>query len=82
LSMDGSMGTAARAAMSEAEALASVVGVPVETLDERLTTVTADRMLMARDIRGQDRRKVIDKVAAAVILQTWLDRRATQAGQP
>ena len=75
LSMDGSIGKAARAAISEAEALASVVGVPVETLDERLTTVTADRMLMESNMRAQDRRKIIDKAAAAVILQTWLDRR-------
>jgi len=75
LSMDGSIGKAAQAAIKEAEALASVVGVPVETLDERLTTVTADRMLMESNMRAQDRRKIIDKVAAAVILQTWLDGR-------
>jgi putative pre-16S rRNA nuclease len=82
LSMDGSVGKAARAAIAEAEALATVVDVPVETLDERLTTVTADRMLMESGRRGQDRRKVVDKVAAAVILQTWLDARARPAEDP
>jgi putative pre-16S rRNA nuclease len=82
LGMDGSIGKAARAAIEEAQVLATVVDVPVETLDERLTTVTADRMLMATGKRGQDRRKVVDQVAAAVILQTWLDRRAQQTREP
>lgn len=75
LSMNGSYGPAAKAAITEAHALATVVGVPVETFDERRTTVTADAILLERGMRGQARRKVIDKVAAAVILQTWLDGR-------
>src|SRR3954447_23110646 len=79
LSMDGSIGTAARAAINEVQALSTVVGVPVETLDERLTTVTADRMLSESGMRGEDRRKVIDKIAAAVILQTWLNARGSAA---
>jgi putative Holliday junction resolvase len=78
LSMDGSVGKAAQAALREVQALTTVVGVPVETFDERLTTVTADRMLMEFRMRAEDRRKIIDKVAAAVILQSWLDRRADQ----
>jgi putative holliday junction resolvase len=76
LSMSGEMGRAAKAAVAEAEALATVVGVPVETSDERLTTVTADRVLMEANMRADARRKVVDKVAAAVMLQAWLDRRA------
>ncbi|HEY4334085.1 MAG TPA: Holliday junction resolvase RuvX [Ilumatobacteraceae bacterium] len=76
LSMDGSTGKAAQAALREARALATVVGVPVETFDERLTTVTADRMLMEFGKKAPARRQVIDKVAAAVILQAWLDGRA------
>jgi putative Holliday junction resolvase len=74
-SLSGADGPAAKAARSEASALASVVGVPVETYDERFTTVTANRMLAESGVRGQDRRQVIDKVAAAVILQAWLDAR-------
>ncbi len=74
LSMNGSVGTAAKAAINECSQLATVVGVPVETLDERLTTVTAERMLMESGVRAKARRHVVDKVAAAVILQTWLDR--------
>ena len=62
--------------------LATVVDVPVETLDERLTTVTADRMLIESGLRGQDRRKVVDKIAAAIILQTWLDGRADRMERP
>ncbi len=77
--MDGTSGPAARAAESEARALATVVGVPVETHDERRTTVTADAALMAMHVRAPDRRKVIDKVAAAVMLQHWLDGRAARA---
>lgn len=76
--MDGSLGPAARAAVSEARALATVVGVPVETHDERRTTVTADAALMEMKMRAQARRRVIDKVAAAVMLQHWLDSRAAR----
>lgn len=72
--MAGGEGPAARAATEEAAALAAVVGVPVETVDERLSTVAAERSLRERGVRGQARRRVVDKVAAAVILQAWLDR--------
>ncbi len=82
LSMNGSVGKAAQAAIFEAKALASVVDVPVETFDERRTTVTADRLLIDRGLRAPARRLVIDKVAAAVILQTWLDGRAERAQRP
>jgi putative Holliday junction resolvase len=72
-SLDGSVGPAAAAAQTEAEALAEALPVPVETYDERLTTVSADRILAEQGVRGPARRKVIDKVAAAVMLQAWLD---------
>lgn len=77
LSLDGSMGPAARAAAEEADALAGVVGVPVEVADERLTTVTADRAMREAAPRkgARDRRRTIDAAAAAVLLQTWLDGR-------
>lgn len=74
-SLSGGDGPAAKAARAEATALASVVGVPVETYDERFTTVTANRALAESGVRGQARRQVVDKVAAAVILQSWLDAR-------
>jgi putative holliday junction resolvase len=75
LSLDGSMGPAAKGAVAEAEALGTVVPVPVETYDERLTTVTADNALREANMRAQARRRLVDKVAAAVMLQAWLDGR-------
>lgn len=76
LSLDGSVGPAAQRALDEADDLRATLGVPVHTYDERLTTVTAARALGAADLRGPRRRAVIDKVAAAVLLQSWLDARA------
>lgn len=73
LSLDGSVGAAARRAIEEVDQLASALDVPVRTWDERLSTVTAERSLMDQDMNAQARRRVVDKVAAAVILQSWLD---------
>ncbi|HEX4869070.1 MAG TPA: Holliday junction resolvase RuvX [Acidimicrobiales bacterium] len=83
LSLDGSDGPAATAARHEATELAAATGLPVELWDERLTTVTADRDLIALDMKAPARRKVIDKVAASVMLQAWLDhRRLTSPEEP
>ena len=82
LSLDGSLGPAARAAAAEADVLAGVVGVPVETYDERLTTVTAERTMREANMKAQVRRRVVDKVAAAVMLQAWLDGRRVAAPSP
>ncbi len=73
LSLDGSMGPAARAARAEVGRLAIVVDVPIETHDERLTTVSAERHLQAGEVSGTRRRDLVDMVAAAVLLQSWLD---------
>lgn len=73
LSLSGARGPAARGVTEEVEALAKVVGVPVETFDERLTTTTADRSLSEQGLGTRARRRVVDKVAAAVMLQAWLD---------
>jgi len=78
LNMDGSEGKAAQAARVEAARMATVVGVPVHVHDERLTTVEADRVLMEQKMNAQARRRVVDKVAAAVMLQSWLDTQAHQ----
>jgi putative Holliday junction resolvase len=76
LSLDGSIGPAAQGVLDEVDELAATTRVPVETYDERLTTVTADRSLREQGMKGRDRRKVVDKAAAAVLLQAWLDGRA------
>lgn len=78
LNMNGTVGPAAAAAKREAEALATVVGMPVVTFDERRTTVTADQALIAGGLNARSRRKVVDKVAAAVMLQQWLDTRGAR----
>ena len=75
LSLTGKDGPAAKAARSEVAALQLVVGaeLPVVLHDERLTTITAQRSLQAAGVRGRDQTAVIDKVAAAVMLQAFLD---------
>jgi putative Holliday junction resolvase len=75
LSLDGTDGPAARAARTEAKQLASVVGVPVEMYDERFTTVTAERGMREAGLDARKQRAVVDKVAAAVMLQSWLEHR-------
>lgn len=76
LSLDGSLGPAAQRALDEADELRATLGVPVETYDERLTTVTAVASLREAGMRAEQRREVVDKVAATVLLQSWLDGRA------
>ena len=75
ISLDGTMGRAARAARAEVGRLAAAVGVPVETCDERLSTAEADRRLRLGEVKGSRRRQVVDMAAAAVILQSWLAAR-------
>ncbi|CAM8643796.1 COG0816 Predicted endonuclease involved in recombination (possible Holliday junction resolvase in Mycoplasmas and B. subtilis) [Acidimicrobiia bacterium] len=74
-SLDGSMGPAAQAIESELVELRCSTSIPIETYDERLTTVTATRLLQEAGVKGKDRRQLIDKVAAAVLLQAWIDGR-------
>ncbi len=74
----GRPGPAAKATLEEVAALAERAAatdppVAVETYDERLTTVTAQRSLATGGVRAKDRRAKVDKVAAAVMLQSWLD---------
>jgi putative holliday junction resolvase len=78
LSLDGHRGRAARRAQADADALAQVLGprgVTVETFDERLTTVSAGRSLSEAGRTARRQRATIDKAAAAVLLQAWLDSR-------
>ena len=71
----GRHGAAARAAQDYARILAERIGagVPIRLIDERLTTVSATRMLADRGVRGRQQRAVVDQAAAAEILQGWLD---------
>jgi putative holliday junction resolvase len=74
LSLSGSSGPAAREVEREVAELRRALPVPVELCDERFSTVVAHRSLIAAGRKGPVRRQVVDKVAAADILQTWLDR--------
>jgi len=76
LSLDGSMGRAAKKALAEVEKLGATLQVPVETYDERLTTVSAERLMTDAGLDSRSQRKVVDKIAAAILLQGWLDRQA------
>jgi putative Holliday junction resolvase len=75
VSLSGDLGPAARATLEEVEALQETAGLdlPVETYDERLTTVSAERSLNEARMTRDERRRVVDKVAAAVMLQSWLE---------
>ena len=75
LSMSGRAGQAAHHAEAFAEALRSRLTVPVELQDERLSTVEAERTLRRAGASGHERRRVVDRTAATVILQAWLDAR-------
>jgi len=85
LNMDSSEGVQARKARAFARALADRTGLPVELLDERLTTAEADRVLKEAGLRERKRRRVRDELAAVLILQAWLDCRrgpGQEAGAP
>lgn len=79
-SLSGGLGPAARAALVEVAELAEVLGVPVETADERLSTVVAAAALSASGRRAREQRRLVDASAAAVILQSWIDSRAGAQG--
>jgi putative Holliday junction resolvase len=74
LSMSGARGGAAARAETFAGMLREALGLLVDLQDERLSTVEAERALASSGVRGRDRRRVVDRSAAAVILQTYLDR--------
>jgi putative Holliday junction resolvase len=73
LLLSGEAGERAHHAERFAEALRGFLGVPVELHDERLSTVEADRALREAGASGRDRRRRVDRSAATVILQSWLD---------
>jgi putative Holliday junction resolvase len=72
-SLDGSDGRAVDLVRSEVRGLARRLSVPIAEYDERFTTVEAERSLRATGTKGRAKRDVIDQVAAAVLLQGWLD---------
>ena len=73
--LDGTEGEAAAAARALADEASRECGLPVEMWDERLTTVAAERALIEGGMRRRRRRETVDAVAAALMLQSWLDSR-------
>jgi putative holliday junction resolvase len=71
--MDGSIGPKAREALGFAERLRERLGAPVETWDERLTTVQAERYLRDSGTKGRRRSDRVNQVAAQILLQSYLD---------
>ena len=73
--MNGTVGEQGQKTIQYAGRLEERLGLPVQLWDERLSTAAAGRVLLEADMRRAKRKKVIDKVAAAVILQGYLDYR-------
>lgn len=78
LDMRGTEGEAARRTRALAQAIADATSCDVELFDERLTTVEAQRSLVASGLSGKKARARIDEAAAVAILQAWLDARGSK----
>lgn len=81
LNMNNTEGPRVQATMEFKAMLERRTGLEVILQDERLTTVSAERILMESGVRRENRKDVIDKIAAGLILQTWLDAQAFAAGK-
>jgi putative Holliday junction resolvase len=82
VSLSGSEGAAAARAREFAAAVGERLGLPVHLVDERLSTVAAGRALAEAGVRGRRARGAVDRSAAAVILQAWLDSQAASRSGP
>lgn len=74
-SMNGNLGFQARQVQNYARRLQKALDLPVEYMDERLTSVQAEQMMQAAKIPLSENKALIDRKAAALILQQWLDER-------
>jgi putative holliday junction resolvase len=73
--MDGSLGYQAKLVQKFARGAAKYLGVALEYVDERLTSFEAEQIMQAQGISPRENKGTIDRKAAALILQQWLDRR-------
>lgn len=74
-SMNGDIGTQAKRTQKLAQRIGAALNLPIEYMDERLTSVEAEAMLQAQHISPSRNRELIDRKAACIILQQWLDLR-------
>ena len=75
VNMDGSKGERAQKCSAFAEKLSEETGIETKLFDERLTTVSAHRILSENNVRGQKRKNVVDAVSAVMILESFLKTR-------
>jgi putative Holliday junction resolvase len=71
--MDGSYGSAALKVQEFVAVLKETIGVPIKTWDERLTSAQANRLLIEANVRRSKRKEKVDQMAAAILLQSYLD---------
>jgi putative Holliday junction resolvase len=71
--MDGTYGPAAQKVEAFAAVLKTAITVPIKMWDERLTSVMANRLLIQGNVRRDKRKEKVDKMAAAILLQSYLD---------
>ena len=76
LNMDGTKGIRVEKTYEFCAELAKKTDVPIEYMDERLTTVSAQKLLISADVRREKRKTVVDKIAASIILQSYLDKKS------
>ena len=75
INMDGSIGEAAKKAAEFSESLQQALNLPGELWDERLTTSEAHDLLIRLEVKGRKRKRIIDKIAASIMLQSYLEAR-------
>ncbi|MDG5786476.1 Holliday junction resolvase RuvX [Evansella sp. AB-P1] len=73
--MNGTIGPSGELCQEFARKLEARTNLKIELIDERLSTVAAEKMLVTADVSRKKRKKVIDKMAAVIILQSYLDRK-------
>ena len=73
--MNGSLGFAAERSFTFKEKLEKEINIPIELIDERLSTKEAENILIGADVSRKKRKKVIDGLAASIILDTYLRRK-------
>ena len=80
LKLDGSEGQSVDMAREFGEKLSELVSIPIVYQDERLSTVSAERILIESGVRREKRKDKIDSIAATIILQTYLDKKSLKKG--
>ncbi|WP_254173603.1 Holliday junction resolvase RuvX [Planktothrix pseudagardhii] len=76
--LNGSLGSQAKQVQNYAQRLASALKLPLEYIDERLTSYQAEQLMISENISPSRNKSLIDRKAASLILQQWLDQRRTR----